>query len=199
MQLLPVLPEETIAATWVSARRAREYAAEADHERSRTWDADLRRIEEEWQGAGSESLGGTWCAANELTREYAQRHAHNIFYHHFVAACVAKHLRASFRRYHRLKYQRYLQHPLSNAEFVHPDFPENPGALLWRAALPLQAWSSPPVGHQTREWGTGPAVEWGTEQPWGAWDLWGRPPKASFFTESDDEISPVFRSVPLPE
>jgi hypothetical protein len=77
MQELPVLPEETIAATRVSARRAREYVAQADRERSRTWDADLRRIEEEWQGAGSESLGGTWCAANELTREYAQRQARN--------------------------------------------------------------------------------------------------------------------------
>lgn len=133
---------------------------------------------------------------------------------------TAKLLRAHFRRYLRLEHQHYLQHPRTQ-EFIHPEFPVKPPLLMWRAGVAVRAWSPPPAGTSwaqaqeraaTQEcaaaqeraasassWASSwtEMGEWGNGGTWGPADPWGI--EANLFTESDDEISPVFKNVPLPQ
>ncbi|KAJ7691066.1 hypothetical protein B0H14DRAFT_3532083 [Mycena olivaceomarginata] len=202
------LPPATAEAVHQSANRASDLVAEADRERAATWDASLRRLEQEWVDNGwGESSESFPSAAQELTREWAYMRAHNAF-RQYVPLRYTKILCARHRRYLRLKHL----HELVHLPFF---YPAHSGPATWGTPSTWEASTAhdllvavlkhihelvhPPFTHP--EFPEDPAITiWKANGLFiGRWDSstsWGR--DAADLTEADDEISPIRVTVPLP-
>ncbi|KAJ7686744.1 hypothetical protein B0H14DRAFT_3534423 [Mycena olivaceomarginata] len=203
------LPPATATAVRASANRATALVAEADRERAATWDASLRRLEQEWVDNGWPESSSP-STANELTWEWAFMRAHNAF-RLYVPPRYTKILRARLRRYQRLKYLHELAHPpffypapsMGPATWGAPSTWEVSAAhdqLLGAVLKQIHELVHPPFTHP--EFPEDPALT-----IWKANGLfvshrgdsvtsWGN--GAADLTEADDEISPIRVTIPLP-
>ncbi|KAJ7309196.1 hypothetical protein DFH08DRAFT_1088332 [Mycena albidolilacea] len=181
MRPLPEVNPETAAAVRISAQRAAKLVVEARAER----DAQrARAVHDLFADLIKNGLPDyITLSGSDFSESVDRCRAHETF-RHYVRPRYSKILRARIRRYRRLKYEYELVHP----PFSHPEFPEDPTAMMWRASADLV--------ESRGSWGG----SWGEGGSWGgggSWNDFNEHP-AQLLSQETDGISPFIIPKRLP-